>query len=100
MIGEMVPEGDEYWKNYLDLLTIMDHVFAPTVSLNTVALLHDMIRIHHEQFHKLYPECSIIPKLHYMIHIPEWILKYVIHKCVLLYKCSIYYLTNVQDWTP
>ena len=74
MIGEKVPEGDEHWQNYVDLLTIMDYVFAPVVSPNTVAILHDMIQIHREQFHRLYPGLSII-KLHYMIHIPEWILK-------------------------
>jgi len=75
MIGEMIPVGDKHWQNYLDLLTIVDYVFAPVVSRNVVALLHDMIQVHHEQFCQLYSGSPITPKLHYIIHIPEWILK-------------------------
>lgn len=75
MIGSIIPSSDPFWHNYLQLLTIIDYVFAPVVSPDVVAFLHDMIASHHEEFHALYPECSIIPKLHYMIHIPEWILK-------------------------
>ena len=75
MIGDIIPSDDENWQNFLVLLTIMDYVFAPVVSPDVIAFLHDLIRVHHEKFQQLYPECSIIPKLHYMIHIPQWIQK-------------------------
>lgn len=75
MIGDIIPTDDEHWLNFLALLMIIDYVFAPVISPDIVGFLHDKIRSHHEAFQQLYPECSIIPKLHYMIHIPEWILK-------------------------
>ena len=75
IIGEEVPVDDEHWQNFLDLLVIVDYVFAPVISLDSAAFLHDAICSHHEQFCRLYPGRSITPKLHYMIHIPEWILK-------------------------
>ena len=31
-IGEFIPENDRNWDNYMRLLTIMDHVFAPTTT--------------------------------------------------------------------
>ena len=75
MIGDIIPTDDEHWQNFLALVTIMDYVVAPVVSPDIAAFLLDLIRSHREMFQQLYPECSIIPKLHYMIHIPEWILK-------------------------
>ena len=75
MIGDIVPADDEQWQNFLLLLTITDYVFAPVATPDIVSFLHDTIRNHHEKFSLLYPESSIIPKFHYMIHIPEWILK-------------------------
>lgn len=75
MIGDIVPTDDNHWQNFLALLTIIDYVFAPVASPDIVSFLHDKIQDHHEKFRLLYPECSVIPKLHYMIHIPEWILK-------------------------
>ena len=75
MIGDLIPDDDEHWLNFLAVLTIIDYVFAPVISPDIVAFLHDKIRSHQETFQQLYPECSIIPKLHYMIHIPESILK-------------------------
>lgn len=75
MIGDIVPTDDDHWQSFLAVLTIIDYVFAPVASPDIASFLHDKIQNHHENFRLLYPECSIIPKLHYMIHIPEWILK-------------------------
>ena len=50
IIGEMVPVDDEHWQNFLDLLVIIDYVFAPVISLDSAAFLHDAICSHHEQF--------------------------------------------------
>ena len=75
MIGNMIPVDDEHWQNFLDMMTIVDYVFAPAVTPEVAAFLHDKIRDHHACFCELYPTSSFIPKLHYMLHIPEWILK-------------------------
>ena len=78
MIGHKVPVDDDHWSNFLMLLSITDLVFAPTLSSNCLSYLKDLICEHHETFKSLYPACSIIPKMHYMVHYPECIERYVI----------------------
>jgi len=73
MIGHIVPENDDHWKNFLLLLSIMDLVFAPVLSTDCIAYLKELICDHHENFKSLYPMCSIFPKMHYMVHYPECI---------------------------
>ena len=72
MIGNRVPEDDNKWDLFLDLLTILDYVFAPSTNLDIVAYVRLLIGNHFTRFRELYPDCSIIPKQHYMIHIPVW----------------------------
>ena len=72
MIGNRVPEDDSKWELFLDLLTILDYVFAPSTNLDIVAYVRLLIGYHLTRFRELYPDCTIIPKQHYMIHIPEW----------------------------
>ena len=76
LIGGLIPDDDEHWGLFCDLLEIMRIIFAPTVSSNQVAYLQVLIQNHHEKFKELYPDCSITPKMHYMIHMPRTILRY------------------------
>ena len=75
MVAEHVPDGDECWSNYLLLFQVIDLLMAPEVSEDEVALLDMLIKEHHTTFVHLYPEESVTPKLHYMIHMPRLILK-------------------------
>ena len=75
MIGNSVDEEDSHWINFLRLLTIMDYVFAPVSSHSVAAYLATLIDDYLTFFTDLYPDCSIIPKQHYMVHIPQWIIK-------------------------
>ena len=68
LIGGLIPEDDEHWGLFCDLLEIMRIIFAPTVNANQGAYLQVLIQNHHEKFKELYPDCSITPKMHYMIH--------------------------------
>mgnify|MGYP002803833386 FL=1 len=76
MIGGLVPDNDEHWALFCDLLEIIRIIFAPAVSHNLVAYLQVLIQGHHERFKELYPGCPIIPKMHYMIHMPRAILRF------------------------
>ena len=100
IIGEMVPVDDEHWQNFLDLLVIIDYVFAPVISLDSAAFLHDAICSHHEQFCRLCFGRSIKPKLHYMIHIPEWILKWVLNANVSIWVVTIKQIFFLQHLLP
>ena len=77
IIGDLVPEGDEKWELFLQLLTIIDYVFAPKTTSEVVAYVRLLIKYHHTKFTLLYPDCSILPKMHYMVHIPSWMERYV-----------------------
>ena len=54
-------------------------LFAPEILDDTVGCLQEMIVEHHSQFVKLYPEFSVIPKMHYMVHMPRLIVRFVSH---------------------
>lgn len=75
VIGDLVPDDDERWSNYLLLMDIVDLLFSPCVSKDNCAYLTTLISDHHEQFTELYPESSVIPKMHFMVHMPRLTLK-------------------------
>ena len=75
MVGHKVPEDDDYFQNFLDLLAILDLLLAPEITEDLVAHLSVLISDHHQQFKELYPHASIIPKMHYLVHTPRLILK-------------------------
>ena len=68
-VREVVPEDDKNWRLFLTLLTVIDYVFAPRTSQEVVSYLAALIKDHHEEFKRLYPDSPITPKLHNMIHI-------------------------------
>ena len=75
MIGEHIPPTDEHWQNYLQLLQIVDLLFAPSISEDEVGYLNVLITEHHHKFISLYSNSKLIPKHHYMIHMPHLILQ-------------------------
>lgn len=75
IIGKEVPMDDEHWENYLLLLQMLDYIFAPTLTPEAVAHLKILIKDHHQGFRNLYPTSSITPKMHYIVHYPDLILR-------------------------
>lgn len=75
MIGTLVLEDNEHWKLFLLLLEIIDIVFAHITSVNAIAVLEGLIEEHHSTFLRIYPDCSIIPKMHYMVHYPSHMMR-------------------------
>ena len=73
MVGECVPEDDDHWENFVLLLEILDFLMAPEISDDEVAHLDSLILQHHTQFSELYPEASVLPKMHYIVHMPRLI---------------------------
>ena len=48
---------------------------APKTTKALAAYLRELILQHHTAFKELYPERPITPKMHYIIHIPQWIIR-------------------------
>ena len=72
LIGDLVPEGDDYWENYLMLLDIVDELFAPVTTSEKADYVGMLIEDFLETFKDLYPARLLTPKMHYMIHMPSW----------------------------
>lgn len=71
LIGSTVPHHNEKWQNYLILLDILDLLFAKRITEDTPGILHELITEHHTNFRQLYPDESITPKMHFLIHTPR-----------------------------
>ena len=67
-------EKNEYVQFVLDLIKIVHILFAPVLSVQTVLRLRSMIEQHLKQFKQLFPENNVIPKQHYLLHLPSQIL--------------------------
>lgn len=65
---------NEYTKFILKLIEIVQIVLAPIISLQTVLRLKSMIEQHLYQFKQLFPKVNVIPKQHYMLHLPSQII--------------------------
>lgn len=75
IIGDFVPDDDEKWLNYLQIMEIVDRLFSPQISQDSASYLAILISDHHNEFVRLYPNESVIPKMHSMIHMPRLILE-------------------------
>ena len=71
LIGDLVPDDDECYELFLKLMDITDILFSPTTSDDYSAYLATLIREHHHEFCRVYPDHNIIPKMHFMVHTPR-----------------------------
>jgi len=72
LIGDLVPYDDKHWDNYLDLLKIMEYVFAPVTTMGKMSYLEMLIEEYLAEFVQLYPSRPLTPKIHYLVHVPTW----------------------------
>jgi hypothetical protein len=80
IVVDLVPQDNEYWGNFINLLSIINIVFAPKLNKSDCGYLETLINDHHTTFLKLYPHLRINPKLHYMTNLPRLILQYRKHQ--------------------
>ena len=73
MIGHFVPEENSNWSHFLQLLDIMELVFASRVHPDMPPYLQFLIAENLEKFKVLYPTSSFKPKMHYLTHIPRYL---------------------------
>lgn len=72
LVGDLVPDDDPHWLNILLLLSIIDIIMAPKTTRALAAYLRELILEHHTAIKELYPDDPLTPKMHYIIHIPQW----------------------------
>lgn len=100
LVGDQVPEDSELWQLFIKLLNIVAVCFSPVVSQDQLAYLQVLIEEHHKEFCRLYPDCSVIPKMHYMVHMPRvmlryWVLPRAQHCYTNMHSASLYVFCRV-----
>ncbi|XP_049333157.1 uncharacterized protein LOC111195806 isoform X1 [Astyanax mexicanus] len=74
-IGDLIPEGNQYWELLLLLLSCMEFIFSPSLTQEASIFLGYLIQEHHSLFLELYPSRHLKPKHHFMVHYPGAIRK-------------------------
>ena len=91
LVGHLVPVEDHAWQCFHLLLNILDICTSHSSCANTVAYLITLIEEHHTMFKDVYPHASITPKMHFLVHYPEQILKFgpVIYSWTTRYESKL-----------
>ena len=77
MIGDTIPRDYDKWECFLLLLDILQLSTARVASTGHAGILEALIYDHHTAFICCYPHASVIPKMHYMVHFPQQIIRLV-----------------------
>ena len=89
IVGEYVPESDEHWSLLLTLWDICTMVTSFTVTEEDATDIAWKIEVLLETYCELYPNSSFVPKMHYLVHLPDEILRSVYNwHAFLLRSCT------------
>ena len=81
IIGDLVPEEEPHWECFLLLLQIVKHCTSSRVTSTAAsAIIAALIDQHHQNFKKCYSSTALTPKMHYMVHFPQQLLRLVAFK--------------------
>ena len=94
MIGHLVPEDNAHWSHYLEVLDIMDLLFSPLVHPETPGYLEVLLEQNLDTFRRLYPGHSILPKMHFLVHTPHFLTRFVMIYItdLRIYVCMYVYI--------
>ena len=76
ILSKLVSTESQHWQCFSSLLELMCIAFSAHVSLETVVYLKTAIKNHLLLFKNVYPDAPIIPKQHFLVHLPSQILKF------------------------
>ncbi|XP_028417997.1 uncharacterized protein LOC114542721 [Dendronephthya gigantea] len=72
-IGPFVDSNGPHYQFLIQLIQIVQLIFSPVIKLENIDYLAELIQQHLTTFKDLFPNCNIIPKQHYLLHIPSTI---------------------------
>jgi hypothetical protein len=76
MLGSKVPVSNPQWQVLLLLFDCLDVIFAPIVTEGLVDMLTYLIEDHHAHFLSSFPSQKLLPKHHFLVHYPEFLMKF------------------------
>lgn len=75
IIGDQLPDDDTKWECFLILLDVLQICMSRVQSTDLADYLGTLIEMYLQKFRECYPTNNIIPKQHYLVHLPSQILK-------------------------
>lgn len=75
MIGDLVPPDSDKWECFLLLVDILQLCTTRVASAAQAGFLEALICDHHQLFVRCYPDANVTPKMHYMVHFPQQIIR-------------------------
>lgn len=76
ILAELVDIDTDRWKCFISIIEIMSLCFAHKISIATIVYLKKAIKDHLNLFKTVYKDINIIPKQHYLVHLPSLTLKF------------------------
>ncbi len=73
LVVDLIPQENHNWTCFLLLIKICQICLSWQIDLNIIDYLEILIEEHHTLFTRIYPQLSVIPKMHYMVHYPRQI---------------------------
>ena len=70
----MIEEDDDHWQRFLLLWDIGSLVNSFEVTQRDTVHLAWLVKMYLSSFKQFYPDVSIIPKMHYLVHLPQQIM--------------------------
>ncbi|KAI3364809.1 hypothetical protein L3Q82_001004 [Scortum barcoo] len=71
MVGNKVPEGDDAWAILMDLKDIVQLVFSPSFTEESIQYMQTKISDHQQGLQVVFPDFKLRPKHHDVEHYPE-----------------------------
>ena len=93
IIGDCIPESDEYWDLYLHLKSVGEIINLRYFNKDFIDFLKTLITEHHELYVELFGE-KLKPKFHFLLHYP----RITIHN--IKYQPSMLITTRYKDHLP
>ena len=75
IVGDLVPDDDDRWLNYLKMMEVVDLLFCSRISEDNCAYLAALISDQRREFTELYSDASVLPKMHFMVHMARLVLR-------------------------
>ncbi|XP_068747232.1 uncharacterized protein [Montipora capricornis] len=98
LVGDLIPDGDENWENFLCLLRIEEIVFSPVASTRLAAYLAVLVEQYLDEFKELHDR-PLIPKHHNMVHYPRQIIRRgpLVRNWVMRFEAKHNYFKKLVD---
>ncbi|KAJ8017622.1 hypothetical protein HOLleu_44835 [Holothuria leucospilota] len=98
MVGHLVPQECAEWKVLLCLLNVTEYCTTPVVTAALAKFLGELIEEFLRLYYEVFPNQSMKPKFHYLIHYPDMMLCFgpLVHNWTLRFEGKHNYFKEIS----